>query len=141
MIPQSGIIVAEQSLDDASVTGIVSAEDVGGSISLVLETSAGSVSVKYEVGYTDPALPHSKNSDDAIWLTPEDGGAISALTNVAGADTHASLSLPVAEYYRFTVTENNSAASLLSSSLKYRNSLFSGPKFTTRSGFLVKLLP
>ncbi len=115
MKPMPELLVASQSLSSTSTgatEGILDGANVGGSVTLILETSAGSITVTYLIGYTDPNLPHIKNNSDLTWITPPDGGAITALTTVTGGtDTAASLELPVAEAYRFVVTENGTGAS------------------------------
>lgn len=88
---------------------------VDSNFSLILENSGDSddLSVTYQLGYLSQGITEEqakKNPDSYInWITPADGGAVAGMTNVdcAGSAVHASLSLAVAKFYRFIVTNNS----------------------------------
>lgn len=94
-----------------SVTGpTLNLDNVISPLSLFLknELTSDDLSVTYQVGFIDEA---DKVAQTITWVTPADGGAVADMTNkdCNGSQSHASISLACAKYYRFIVT-NNAAA-------------------------------
>lgn len=89
--------------------------EVDSNFSLVLVNAGAStsLSVTYQLGYlADGVTEHQAKSDPATyitWMTPADGGAVAGMTavNIAGSSVHVSLTLAVAKFYRYTITNND----------------------------------
>ena len=94
----------------SATTTKVNLEESQGLISLFLQNTGTSTSltVTYQIGID--TLGYG-DSDDFLWMTPADGGAITDMTtvNIASSYVHASLSLAMGKYYRFVVTNVDGA--------------------------------
>lgn len=80
------------------------------SLVLVNDGLADDLTVTYQLGYMADGVDENMAEKDPdtylTWITPTDGGAITALTSkdLAGSHLHASLTLAVCKYYRFIIT-------------------------------------
>jgi len=89
--------------------------EVDSNFSLVLINAGDSTSltVTYQLGYlADGVTEHQAKSDPSTyitWMTPADGGAVATMTavDINASVIHASLTLAVAKFYRFTITNND----------------------------------
>ena len=98
----------------SATTGAINIGGSTGSMSVILENegTSDSLTVTYQIGViSDDDLNSDGKIDwrDIIWMTPTDGGALTALTtvDVAGSYAHESVNLAVSKYYRFIVANNS----------------------------------
>lgn len=94
-----------------SVTGpAINVSDITSPISLFLvnDLTSDDLTVTYEIGFVDEG-DEDKAMPTITWVTPADGGAVSDMTakDCNASECHASISVAVAKYYRFIVTNNS----------------------------------
>jgi len=109
LIPNDTVLTVAGGATPAVTGSAFSIENIVSPVSLILvnDGTSTSLSVTYQIGFVN-------SGDEGVaptvtWVTPADGGAVADLTaaNIAGSYKHASISLAVAKYYRFIVTNND----------------------------------